>query len=119
MTSLKMAESVVECVNQSYDSVADTVSSISAAHGMEDYDDGALNTQQKAKLKEFKVQTRLENEKYLSDHPEVEGMLANFLGEVLLKRPEDIRTFAADYFTNQDLPKIVKEHLQQKHAGHH
>ncbi|XP_053133339.1 RIIa domain-containing protein 1 isoform X2 [Hemicordylus capensis] len=60
------------------------------------------------------INTKIANEKYLRSHKEVELLLSGFLREVLLKRPEDIREFAADYFTNPELPTQVKRELMAK-----
>ncbi|KAK7489243.1 hypothetical protein BaRGS_00019495 [Batillaria attramentaria] len=93
-----------------------------APQGMEPYDLGkgddlgALSTEQQEKLNKFKIQTRMENEKYLREHPEVECILAGFLGDALTKRPEDIREFAAEYFTSTDLPGKVQKQLEDRQA---
>ncbi|KAK1149794.1 RIIa domain-containing protein 1 [Acipenser oxyrinchus oxyrinchus] len=63
--------------------------------GLEALDIDALSSEQQEKLKQFKINTRIANEKYLRSHPEVEMVLGEFLREVLLKRPGDIREFAA------------------------
>ncbi|KAK2186515.1 hypothetical protein NP493_197g01045 [Ridgeia piscesae] len=90
--------------------------------GMEPYDVafsddlGALSGEQQEKLNNFKIETRLQNEKYLRNHPEVECMLSGFLGEVLKKRPDSVRNFAAEHFTNPDLPEDVKKQLEEKNV---
>ncbi|XP_033097011.1 RIIa domain-containing protein 1-like [Anneissia japonica] len=83
-------------------------------HGMENYDFGALSEEQQDKLNQFKVATRLANEKYLREHPEVDLLLAAFLGDVLSKRPDHIRDFAADWFTSPLLQDTIKEQLEQR-----
>ncbi|XP_052101118.1 RIIa domain-containing protein 1-like [Mytilus californianus] len=91
-------------------------------HGMEPYDLGggddlgALSKEQQQKLNDFKKKTRVENEKYLRDHPEVECLLSGFLGEVLKERPENIRDFAADHFTNTELPGQLQKTLEIRQA---
>uniref|UniRef100_A0A3P8ZLN1 RIIa domain-containing protein n=1 Tax=Esox lucius TaxID=8010 RepID=A0A3P8ZLN1_ESOLU len=69
-----------------------------AESGLEKLDFGALSLEQQQKLRQFKVKTRIDNEKYLRAHPEVELLISNFLSEVFLKRPTDIREFAAGGF---------------------
>ncbi|XP_028648345.1 RIIa domain-containing protein 1-like isoform X2 [Erpetoichthys calabaricus] len=77
---------------------------------MEQLDIGALNSAQQEQLEHFKIKTRISNENYLRSHPEVELLLGEFLREVFLKRPVDIREFAAVYFTNPELPeKIIRK----------
>ncbi|KAM4579954.1 RIIa domain-containing protein 1 [Odontesthes bonariensis] len=63
-----------------------------------------LSAEQQEKLRHFKIKTRIDNERYLRSHPEVEEMISHFLRDVLLKRPTDIREFAADHFTSLDPP---------------
>ncbi|KAK3748940.1 hypothetical protein QZH41_010471, partial [Actinostola sp. cb2023] len=49
--------------------------------GSEGHDAGALTPQQQQQeLNQFKITTRIDNEKYLRDHPEVSCLLAGFLG---------------------------------------
>ncbi|KAL5003984.1 hypothetical protein ScPMuIL_017440 [Solemya velum] len=90
--------------------------------GMEPYDLGghgdlgALSDEQQKQLNQFKMKTRIENERYLKQHPEVECLVAGFLGEVLTKRPENIREFAADHFTNPDLTDMIEEHLKARQS---
>uniref|UniRef100_W5ML31 Regulatory subunit of type II PKA R-subunit domain containing 1 n=1 Tax=Lepisosteus oculatus TaxID=7918 RepID=W5ML31_LEPOC len=80
--------------------------------GMERLDIGALSPEQQEKLRQFKIKTRIENEKYLRSHPEVDLLLSDFLREVFLKRPEDIREFAADHFTDSGLPERIQLRLE-------
>ncbi|CAD5124356.1 DgyrCDS12645 [Dimorphilus gyrociliatus] len=88
--------------------------------GMEPYDMkttsdlGALSDDQQAKLNKFKMKTRLENEKYLRQHPEVECLVAGFLGDIFLKRPDNVRDFAANYFTDKDLPNKIETMLEER-----
>uniref|UniRef100_A0A3P9JID0 RIIa domain-containing protein n=1 Tax=Oryzias latipes TaxID=8090 RepID=A0A3P9JID0_ORYLA len=57
-------------------------------------DTSVLNAEQQEKLRQFKIKTRIDNEKYIRTHPEVEVLVGDFLREILLKRPVDIREFA-------------------------
>ncbi|XP_048339524.1 RIIa domain-containing protein 1 isoform X3 [Sphaerodactylus townsendi] len=47
--------------------------------GLEISNAGALSGSQKMELMEFKINTKIENEKYLRSHKEVELLLAGFL----------------------------------------
>ncbi|XP_053772041.1 RIIa domain-containing protein 1 isoform X1 [Desmodus rotundus] len=58
-------------------------------------DPGALSPAQLEQLRNFKIQTRIANEKYLRAHKEVELLLSDFFREMFLKRPDNIREFAA------------------------
>ncbi|XP_062393765.1 RIIa domain-containing protein 1 [Sardina pilchardus] len=79
---------------------------------LENLDIDALSPEQQDKLRQFKIQTRIANEKYLRTHPEVEVLLSHFLRDVFLKRPADIREFAAEHFTDPDLPQKIQSELQ-------
>jgi len=89
-------------------------------HSSEPYDRGgfddlgALSTDQQQKLNVFKVKTRIENEKYLRDHPELECLLTSFLREAVRHKPENVRDFAADFFTNPELPKSIEKMLVER-----
>ncbi|KAM5201189.1 RIIa domain-containing protein 1 isoform 1-T1 [Hipposideros larvatus] len=58
-------------------------------------DPGALSREQLEQLRNFKIQTRIANEKYLRTHKEVDLLISGFFREMFLKRPDNIREFAA------------------------
>ncbi|XP_061462523.1 RIIa domain-containing protein 1 [Rhineura floridana] len=87
---------------------------VDAGSGLEKLDVGSLHAEQQTKLMQFKINTRLANEKYLRAHKEVELLLSGFLREVLMERPDNIREFAADYFTNPELHKKVQQQMMEK-----
>uniref|UniRef100_A0AAY4B575 RIIa domain-containing protein 1 n=1 Tax=Denticeps clupeoides TaxID=299321 RepID=A0AAY4B575_9TELE len=78
----------------------------------EKLDRSVLSREQQEELRHFKVQTRIANEKYLREHPEVDVLLSDFLRDVFLKRPSDILEFAA----GQSLifHKLLKYSISQK-----
>uniref|UniRef100_A0A1A8P6Z9 Regulatory subunit of type II PKA R-subunit (RIIa) domain containing 1 n=1 Tax=Nothobranchius rachovii TaxID=451742 RepID=A0A1A8P6Z9_9TELE len=63
---------------------------------------GELSEEQKEKLRQFKIKTRLDNERYLRAHPELGGMIGAFISKLILNKPTNIREFAADHFTTLD-----------------
>ncbi|XP_063735491.1 RIIa domain-containing protein 1 [Eleginops maclovinus] len=75
-------------------------------------DVGVLTADQQEKLRQFKIKTRINNEKYLRSHPEVEVLIGDFLRDVLLKRPVDIRDFAADHFNKPDLHVVIGSKME-------
>ncbi|XP_044305004.1 RIIa domain-containing protein 1 [Varanus komodoensis] len=87
---------------------------VDVGSGLESLDVGSLHAQQQEKLLEFKINTRIANEKYLRSHKEVQLLLSGFLREVLMQRPENIREFAADYFTNPELPKKIQHQMMEE-----
>lgn len=62
----------------------------------------ALTPDQQAALDSKKVALRMENEKYLREHPELKQMMNGFFLEVLNRRPTNIEVFAAVHFTGGD-----------------
>jgi hypothetical protein len=42
---------------------------------------------------------RLENERYMREHPDLNEAFQEFIYAVLKRRPDDIRAFAMDFFT--------------------
>uniref|UniRef100_A0ABM5F550 RIIa domain-containing protein 1 isoform X1 n=1 Tax=Pogona vitticeps TaxID=103695 RepID=A0ABM5F550_9SAUR len=68
---------------------------VDVGSGLESRDVASLHRDQLEKLLQFKINTKIANEKYLRSHKEVELLLSGFLREVLLQRPENIREFAA------------------------
>ncbi|XP_034553320.1 RIIa domain-containing protein 1 [Notolabrus celidotus] len=81
--------------------------------GLKKLDVSVLSAEQQEKLREFKIKTRIDNERYLRSHPEVDVLIGNFLRDVLLKRPADIREFAADHFTNPNLQVVIGSKMKR------
>ncbi|KAM8871333.1 RIIa domain-containing protein 1 isoform 2-T3 [Spinachia spinachia] len=73
---------------------------------------GELSAEQQEKLQRFKVTLRNDNERYLNSHPEVDVMIGDFLRNVLLKRPTDIREFAADHFSDPNLQVVIASKME-------
>lgn len=80
--------------------------------GAEAYDADALSDKQQEKLNQKKIELRMENERYLRQHPELNLLIQHFLREVFLKKPNDIREFAARFFTNPTLNEQVNQLLK-------
>ncbi|XP_032089924.1 RIIa domain-containing protein 1 [Thamnophis elegans] len=87
---------------------------VDVTSGLETPDAGALYLPQQTQLMVYKINTKINNEKYLRAHTEIEVLLSGFLRDVLMKRPENIREFAADYFTNPELPKKIQQQMMEK-----
>ncbi|MCJ8728995.1 hypothetical protein PDJAM_G00009540 [Pangasius djambal] len=85
-----------------------------ADRGLGKADIAALSPEQQEQLRQFKIKTRIANEMYLRAHPEVEMLLSDFLRDVFVKRPTDIHGFAADHFSDPDLPRKIKMKLEEK-----
>ncbi|XP_067832205.1 RIIa domain-containing protein 1-like [Heptranchias perlo] len=94
--------------------MADSGAEVPPPYGMGTYDPRALNSQQQNRLWEFKINTRIANEYYLRNHPEVDVLLGEFMRSVLQKRPKNIREFASEYYTNAKLPERILRILQER-----
>ncbi|XP_068107571.1 RIIa domain-containing protein 1 [Hyperolius riggenbachi] len=75
---------------------------------MAEADPGALNTEQEEQLRAWRIQTRVSNEAYLRRHPEIRQLLSAFIREVLMRRPDNMREFAAEYFTDSGLSERIQ-----------
>ncbi len=42
---------------------------------------------------------RIENERYMKEHPELNEAIQDFVYAVLKRKPDDVRAFAIDFFT--------------------
>ncbi|XP_039697569.1 RIIa domain-containing protein 1 isoform X2 [Pteropus medius] len=86
--------------------------------GLLESDPGALSPAQLEQLRDLKIQTRIANEKYLRTHKEVELLISGFFREMFLERPDNVREFASDYFTDPRLPnKIHLQLIKEKKAA--
>uniref|UniRef100_A0A8C5BDS6 RIIa domain-containing protein 1 n=1 Tax=Gadus morhua TaxID=8049 RepID=A0A8C5BDS6_GADMO len=52
---------------------------MSRREGLGEPDRGALSSEQEEKLRQFKIKTRIDNEKYLRSHPEIDKLMSDFL----------------------------------------
>ncbi|CAL8093355.1 unnamed protein product [Calicophoron daubneyi] len=79
---------------------------------------GALNNAQQWSTNKLKAETRINNERYLREHPEINHMISAFLRDLLLKKPDDPREHFKDFFTHPDLRKRIDE-LKNEYAKKH
>ncbi|XP_041494251.1 RIIa domain-containing protein 1-like [Microtus oregoni] len=77
----------------------------------------SLSPEQLEQLRDFKIQTRIANEKYLRTHKEVSLLISGFFREMFLKRPDNILEFAAHYFTDPRLPHKIHMQLIKDKKG--
>ncbi|KAJ3069359.1 RIIa domain-containing protein 1 [Podochytrium sp. JEL0797] len=66
-----------------------------------------LTEEQQTTLKKDAIQTRIVNEHYLRDHPEIKEILNYFMAQVLLKKPVNVKDFAAELFSDPELANHV------------
>ncbi|XP_065672952.1 RIIa domain-containing protein 1-like isoform X4 [Hydra vulgaris] len=82
--------------------------------GCEKNDPEALTNEQQIKLDSFKIKTRISNENYLRSHPEIDCLLTNFISEICKQKPNNVREYAAEYFSDPNLPLKINAFLQRK-----
>ena len=54
------------------------------------------------------LELRIKNEKYLRAHPEIKGMVTQFIRKVLDDRPESILEYAGTFFDRAELRDVVE-----------
>ncbi|KAJ3232280.1 hypothetical protein HDU81_003069, partial [Chytriomyces hyalinus] len=54
-----------------------------------------------------KIRTRIDNERYLRDHPEIKDILNHVMSQVLQHKPKNLRDLIADVFSDANLAKNV------------
>jgi hypothetical protein len=57
---------------------------------------------QKEQINKIKFLTKIDNEKYLREHPEIEFIIKNFLVKLLQDRPVNTLVYAGEYFNKTD-----------------
>mmetsp|Transcript_26116 Transcript_26116/g.69516 ORF Transcript_26116/g.69516 Transcript_26116/m.69516 type:complete len:81 (-) Transcript_26116:370-612(-) len=68
-----------------------------------------LTTQQQDRLNQAKARMRIENEEYLRQHPELQTFISMFMSKVLDEQPDDVLTFACEFFSNPENEAAVME----------
>ena len=63
-----------------------------------------------------KLNLRMENEKYLREHPELAAMVRMFMQDVLNEHPENILEFAGSYFDNESMREIVERQMEEERS---
>jgi len=100
-------------------------------HGTTNFDYQAIPKRRDVALEQFKNRVRKENYIYLSNHPEIHGMISLFLKKLLVIQPEDAAEYLAEYFTtrlkgsndfeeqlNEEMKKISRYHVtKMRNAG--
>lgn len=62
----------------------------------------------------IKFRTRVDNEIYLREHPEIEFLLDGFLVQLLEDRPDNTMTYAGKYFNTNDLRELWEQKNKMK-----
>ncbi len=67
---------------------------------------------QKQKMEQIKFQSRIDNEKYLREHPEIEFIIENFLVKLLQDRPANTLKYAGEYFNKTDFRNLYENKIK-------
>jgi hypothetical protein len=72
-----------------------------------------LIVKQGNQVEKIQYLTRIDNEKYLRNHPEVEFILESFIVKLLEDRPDNTFEYAGDFFNQTDFQKEYKNYLKE------
>jgi len=67
----------------------------------------SLSFQQASELNTKKDLVKDDHMKYVEEHPELKNVISDFMSQVLLVKPDDVRLFAKDYFSKYLPPPPV------------
>jgi hypothetical protein len=68
---------------------------------------------QKEKIDKIKYMTRIDNEKYLRQHPEVDFIIENFLVKLLEDRPVNTLKYSGEFFNKTDFRTLYNSSLKK------
>ncbi len=63
---------------------------------------------QKEQIKRIKFLTRVDNEKYLREHPEIEFIIGQFLVKLLEDRPSNTLKYSGEFFNKTDFRNMYE-----------
>ena len=72
---------------------------------------------QKQKMDQIKFYSRIDNEKYLREHPEMEFIIENFLIKLLQDRPINSLKYAGEYFNKTDFRSLYENNIKQSKSS--
>jgi hypothetical protein len=68
---------------------------------------------QKEQIKRIKFLTRVDNEKYLREHPEIEYILGQYLVKLLEDRPANTLKYSGEFFNKTDFRTMYEKTLKK------
>lgn len=68
---------------------------------------------QKEQINRIKFLTRIDNEKYLREHPEIEFIIQNYLVKLLEDRPSNTLKYSGEFFNKTDFRSLYEEEKKQ------
>jgi hypothetical protein len=67
---------------------------------------------QKEQIKKIKFLTRVDNERYLREHPEIQFIIEQFLIKLLEDRPTFTLKYSGEFFNKKDLKTMYQTSLE-------
>jgi hypothetical protein len=67
---------------------------------------------QKEQIKKIKFLTRVDNERYLREHPEIQFIIEQFLIKLLEDRPIHTLKYSGEFFNKKDLKALYESSIQ-------
>jgi hypothetical protein len=61
---------------------------------------------QSSLVERIKFLTRIDNEKYLREHPEIEALIGIYLIKLMEEKPSNILKFSGEFFNKTDLKQL-------------
>ena len=68
---------------------------------------------QKNKINRIKFYTRIDNEKYLREHPEIEFIIQQFLVKLLKKKKKNVISYAGNFFHGTNFREGYEKFLKE------
>ena len=68
---------------------------------------------QKNKINRIKFYTRIDNEKYLREHPEIEFIIQQFLVKLLEDQPNNVISYAGNFFHGTNFREGYEKFLKE------
>jgi hypothetical protein len=68
---------------------------------------------QNNQINRIKFYTRIDNEKYLREHPEIEFIIQQFLVKLLEDQPRNCISYAGNFFHSTDFRTAYEKEIQQ------
>jgi hypothetical protein len=68
---------------------------------------------QSNQINRIKFYTRIDNEKYLREHPEIEFIIQQFLVKLLEDQPRNCISYAGNFFHSTDFRTAYEKEIQQ------
>ena len=66
------------------------------------------------KINRVQIDTRIDNEIYLREHPEIEFIIKQYLVKLLEDRPQNVIKYSGQYLHNTNFQDLYEEYLKKE-----